>query len=145
MFLGHSLISWKSKKQPTISKSSTETEYHCMAVTTSELVWLHFLLTDLHIPVNKSAQLLATNPCFHDRSKHFAIDYHFTREKIQEGFLTTAYIPSALCPANLFTKSLLPLHHSSLSSKLGFVQLEGGMKDNLDRQASRCIGSIYPT
>lgn len=114
-----------------------------MTATTSELVWIQYILADLHIPVplpitlfcdNRSAQLLAANPCFHDRSKHFAIDYHFTREKIQQGFLTTAYIPSALHPADLLTKPLPPMPHSSLSSKLGLIQLEGGMKEDTDGQ-----------
>lgn len=89
VFLGHSLISWKTKKQPTVLRSSTEFEYHNMAATTVELLWLSYLLQDLHVPVrllltlfcdNKSAQLLAVNPCFHDKLKHFAIDYHFTRK-----------------------------------------------------------------
>lgn len=136
IFLGHSLIFWKSKKQPMVSKSSTESEYRCMAATTSELLWLSYLLQDLKVPIflpitlfcdNKSAQLLAANPCLLDHSKHFAIDFHFTREKVQQGFLQTVYIPSRSHPADLFTKPLVPPQHSSLSSKLGLVQLEGGL------------------
>ena len=108
-----------------------------MAATTAELIWLSYLLQDLHLTVqlpitlyydNKSAQLLAANPCFHDRSKHFALDYHFTREKVQDGFLQTAYLPSRLQLADLLTKGLPPTQHASLASKLGLLQLEGGMK-----------------
>ncbi|GKA41232.1 uncharacterized mitochondrial protein-like protein, partial [Tanacetum coccineum] len=46
IFLGDLLISWKSKKQDVLSKSSNEFEYRSMAVTTSEIVWLRWLLAD---------------------------------------------------------------------------------------------------
>ncbi|GKB09392.1 uncharacterized mitochondrial protein-like protein [Tanacetum coccineum] len=91
IFLGHSLVSWKTKKQPTVSRSSTEAEYRNMAATTCELL----LLT----------QQIAANPCFHDRTKHLDIDCHFTRDKIQEGFLKTAFIPTYLQLADVMTYS----------------------------------------
>lgn len=43
VFLGDALISWKSKKQPTVSKSSVETEYKSLSSIASELVWLNSL------------------------------------------------------------------------------------------------------
>lgn len=128
IYIGHSLVSWKTKKQATVSRSSTEAEYRSMATTTCELLWLSFLLKDLHIPVklpitlfcdNKSAQQIAANPCFHDRTKHMDIDCHFTREKIQDGFLQTAFIPSHLQLADIMTKALNKVHHSALAAKLG--------------------------
>jgi hypothetical protein len=47
MFLGDSLISWKSKKQARVSKSSTESEYRAMSTACSEIVWLRWLLAEL--------------------------------------------------------------------------------------------------
>ncbi|GKA75458.1 retrovirus-related pol polyprotein from transposon RE1, partial [Tanacetum coccineum] len=131
IFLGHSLVSWKTKKQPTVSRSSTEAEYRSMASTTCELLWLSFLLKDLHIEVklpitlfcdNKSAEQLAANPCFHDRTKHLAIDCHFFRDKVQDGFLQTAFIPTHLQLADIMTKALGQDQHSFLADKLGLSE-----------------------
>lgn len=61
IFLGHSLISWKTKKQSTVSRSSTEAEYKTMATTTSELMWLSYLVKDLHVPVSLPLTLFGDN------------------------------------------------------------------------------------
>jgi len=72
-FLGQSLVSWRTKKQPIISRSSSEDEYRAMTFATCELQWLLYLLRDLHItcvqlPVlycdNQSAMHIAANPVF---------------------------------------------------------------------------------
>jgi hypothetical protein len=47
VFLGPNLISWSSKKQPIVSRSSTEAEYRSLAVTASELLWIMALLNEL--------------------------------------------------------------------------------------------------
>nr|GEU79068.1 hypothetical protein [Tanacetum cinerariifolium] len=104
------------------------TEYRNMATTTCKLLWLSFLLKDLHIPVkllitlfcdNKFAQQIAANPCFHERAKHMDIDSHLTRDKVHDGFLQTAFIPSYLQLADIMTKALNSVQHSFLDAKLG--------------------------
>ncbi|KAF5956835.1 hypothetical protein HYC85_004060 [Camellia sinensis] len=50
MFLGDSLIYWKSKKQTVVARSTAETEYRAMAHATAELVGLRCLLSDLGVP-----------------------------------------------------------------------------------------------
>lgn len=78
VFLGQSLVSWRSKKQPTVSRSSSEAEYRAMADATCELIWLHSLLCYMHCSPtgpatlfcdNQSALHIASNPIFHERTK----------------------------------------------------------------------------
>ncbi|KAL3729082.1 hypothetical protein ACJRO7_033651 [Eucalyptus globulus] len=84
---GESLLSWKTKKQSTVSLSSAEAEYRTMAKTVCEIVWLRGLLQDLEARVegpttlfcdNDSALKLAANPVLHERTKHIEVDCHFT-------------------------------------------------------------------
>ncbi|GJZ49066.1 RNA-directed DNA polymerase [Tanacetum coccineum] len=102
-----------------------------MAATICELLWLSYLFQDLKIPVkcpitlfcdNKSAQQIAANPCFHNRTKHLDIDCHFIRDKVQDGFLETTYIPTQSQIADVITKALGKLQHSYLSNKLGLAE-----------------------
>src|SRR3954467_9242445 len=88
------LMSWKSKKQVTISCSSAEAEYHALASITHELQWLCFLLHDLkqhpsRLLVlyydNQRALHIFANPIFHERMKHLDINCHLVREKLQAG------------------------------------------------------------
>ncbi|XP_056698539.1 secreted RxLR effector protein 161-like [Spinacia oleracea] len=88
IFLGKNLISWKTKKQRSVSKSSAEAEYRSMSATTSELVWIQGLLEDLQVTIslpvplycdNTSAEHLAKNPMFHDKTKNLKRDMHYVR------------------------------------------------------------------
>ncbi|GAA0138954.1 transmembrane signal receptor [Lithospermum erythrorhizon] len=103
--LGQTPISWKSKKQSTVSRSSVEAEYRAMTWVVVEVTWLVRLLADLGLkdlqPVtlhcdNSSAMHIARNPVFHECTKHIDLDYHFTREKILPS-PQHAYLLSKLC------------------------------------------------
>jgi hypothetical protein len=92
-FVGGNLVTWKSKKQNVIARSSAEAEYRAMASTTSELIWIKQLLVELGINTrepmkmycdNQTARHIASNPVFHERTKHIEVDCHFICEKIQE-------------------------------------------------------------
>lgn len=128
VFLVKSLISWKTKKQKTVSKSSTEAEHRCMSQTTSELVWLEGLLSYLGISIpapidllcdNKSAIYLAHNPIFHERTKHLKVDCHYVREHLAKGFLNVLHVTYFLQLAHIMTKCRNEQQHKHLSFKLG--------------------------
>jgi hypothetical protein len=91
VFLGPNLISWSTKKQHTVSRSSTEAEYRALSLIAAELFWLRMLLKELHIVLtsfptnwsdNSSALALVSNPVFHARTKYIEVDFHFIREKV---------------------------------------------------------------
>ena len=128
-FLGDSLISWKSKRQTVVSRSSSEAEYRALADTTAELLWLQRLLQGLGVPSSstkiycdsQSAIQIAHNDVFHERTKHIEIDCHFTRHHLQEGSLQLCSIGTLDQPADIFTKSLSSHQFLHLRSKLKLV------------------------
>ena len=116
IFIGGNLISWHSKKQPTVFRSSTEAEYRVVAYTVQDILSLRSLLAELgliiHAPMmkffcdNVSASYLVVNLVHHDRSKHIKIDYHFIRERVSHGDLVVQYVLIELQIADIFTKGL---------------------------------------
>ena len=82
IFLGQTLVSWKTKKQAIVSRSSTEAEYRSLASTVCELLWISYILRDFDITVplpipiwcdNQAALHIVANPVFHERTKHWIL------------------------------------------------------------------------
>ena len=80
------MISWKSKKQNVVARSSVEVEYRAMVSATCELMWIKQLLQELKFCEVQQMQIycdsqvarhIASNPIFHERTKHIKVDCHF--------------------------------------------------------------------
>ncbi|WVZ17679.1 hypothetical protein V8G54_010661 [Vigna mungo] len=108
IFFGDNLISWSSKRQPTLSHSR-------VANVVSESCWIQNLLLELHCPIHKatmvycdnmSAIYLSGNPIQHQRTKHIEMDIHFVCEKVARGEVRVLHVPSRYQIADIFTKGL---------------------------------------
>jgi Reverse transcriptase (RNA-dependent DNA polymerase) len=129
VFLGSNLISWSSKKQSTVARSSTEAEYRGLATVTAEVIWLQSLFKEfnLHVPVptlwcdNLGATFLASNPAFHARTKHVELDYHFVRENVATGRIRVKFICSQDQLADALTKPLATARFKDLRFKLTVI------------------------
>jgi hypothetical protein len=143
VFLGSNLISWSSRKQPTVSRSSTEAEYKSVANMATKLIWICSLLQELGIPLstppklwcdNIGATYLSINPIFHSHTKHVAIDFHFVRELVASKDLEILFVPSADQLANVLTKPLVSKRFHHLSYKLNIRSLPLNLREGINTQ-----------
>ena len=103
-----------------------------MALATCELIWLKQLLQELRIGNdgqmtlvcdNQAALHIASNPVFHESTKHIEVDRHVIREKIASGCMTTSFVNSSDQLTNIFTKSLRGPRIWYICNKLGAYDL----------------------
>lgn len=115
VYLGDNLISWSSKRQQTVSRSSAEAEYRGVANTVAETCWIRNLLLELHHPISRatlvfcdniSSVYMSANPVKHQRTKHVELDLHFVREKVALGQVKVLHVPTTSQYADIFTKGL---------------------------------------
>jgi len=127
IFLGTSLVVWKTKKQSTVSRSSVEAEVRALATTVQEVIWLRWMLQDLGVPITSPTTLhcdstgalqIAADPVKHELTKHIGVDAHFTRCSVRDQTVTLSYLPSELQVADFFTKAQTREQHLFMLSKL---------------------------
>ncbi|KAJ9566959.1 hypothetical protein OSB04_002925 [Centaurea solstitialis] len=127
VFLGDNIVSWSSKRQGVVSRSSAEAEYRGVANTIAETSCLCNLLRELHHAPTKativycdnvSAIYMSSNPVQHQRTKHIEIDIHFVRDKVALGHVRVLHVPSSSQYADIFTKGLPHSLFSDFKSSL---------------------------
>jgi hypothetical protein len=127
VYLGGALVSWSSKRQATVSRSSAEAEYRAVANAVADCVWLRQLLDELGSSLPKatvvfcdniSAVCMSTNPVHHRRTKHIELDIHFVREKVALGELRVVHVPTTQQLADIMTKGLPAASFQSFRSSL---------------------------
>jgi len=135
VFLGPNLISWSSRKQRTVLRSSNESEYRTFATTIAELILLQSMLHNLglYLPLpptlrcdNIGTTYLSANPAFYARTKHIEIDFHFVRDKVASKTLDVCFIFSKDNLANIFIKPTSWPYFSLICTKLN-ITCEGVM------------------
>ena len=130
-FLGHSLISWHSKKQVSVALSTAEAEYVAAGSCCAQILWLKQQLHDYgitldHIPLfydNTSAINLTKNPIMHSRTKHIKIRHHFIRDHVQKGDCVLEFIDSENQLADIFTKPLVKESFYKIRRELGLIDI----------------------
>ena len=135
-FWNGNLISWSTKRQPTVALSTCEAEYMSLTQATKEAIWLQSLISNFEsipkaTPINgdnKSSISLAHDPAFHARVKHIDIQHHFVREKVESNQIILNYVPTAEMIADGFTKPLPKTTFELFRDRLQLVPLpiEGG-------------------
>ncbi|MBW0536645.1 hypothetical protein O181_076360 [Austropuccinia psidii MF-1] len=112
------LISWRSKRQQTVSHSTTEAEYKSLSDATKETTWLTNLINEIQLTTspleplllndNKGAIDLALNDANHSsfKTKHMDIKFHYIRELLKKGAMMLKHVPTAAMNADFLTKSV---------------------------------------
>ncbi|GJW18476.1 ribonuclease H-like domain-containing protein [Tanacetum coccineum] len=115
VFLGDNLLTWSSKCQDTLSRSSAEVEYRGVANAIAETSWIRNLLRELHTILftvtlvycdNVSVVYMSANPVQYQCTKHIEIDIHFVLDKVAAGHVRVLHVPSRFQYADIFTKGL---------------------------------------
>ncbi|XP_058005367.1 secreted RxLR effector protein 161-like [Hevea brasiliensis] len=131
--LGHSLVSWCSKKLNSFALSTAEAEYVATGLCCSQILWIKQQLRDFkislhHIPIkcdNTSAINLTKNPIQRFRTKHIDIRHHFIRDHVLNGDVVLEFVNTHHQLADIFTKPLC-------EDRFNFIKRTLGMLDNLD-------------
>jgi len=130
VFLGSSLIAWKTKKQTAVSCSSAEAELRAMAIVTAEVIWLRWLLEDFGVTVSTPTPLssdstgaisIARDPVKHELTKHIGVDASYMRSQVHDAVVALCYAPSEFQLADFFTKAQTRVQHDYFLSKLTLV------------------------
>ena len=131
--IGGATISWCSKRQLTVARSSTEAEYVALSAAAQECIWLRRLLTDFMLGDDKPTTLyedntgaleLSKNPKFHNRTKHIDVAYHFTRERVTSNELSVIHCSTDEMLADVMTKGLGRIKFEKFRDMMGVCRCQ---------------------
>lgn len=114
-FMGNTMFTWLSKKQPIVTFLICEAEYVAASLCVCHAIWLKNLLIQMELKQvgatviqidNKSAIELGKNPMNHEIRKHIDVHFHFIRNHVKEGNMELTHVASLDQAADIFTKSL---------------------------------------
>ena len=109
-------ISWKSRRQHSVTLSTSEAEYMTASEVGKEILYLHALLRDVGreqtAPTNiyednLACTVMSTNPVLRKSSRHIDICVHFGRDLYTAGVMRLIPLRTHLMVADALTKSLL--------------------------------------
>jgi hypothetical protein len=133
--LNNGAVTWAARKQQSISTSTTEAEYVGLCNAAKEAVWIRNLLQGIGrggyaggtravriLGDNQSALRLVANPEFHSKSKHIDVQYHYTRELMEDGVVSVEYVPTAEMAADCLTKPLKRAQFEANIAAMGLVE-----------------------
>ena len=132
LLMGGAAVSWSSKLQTRVARSSTESEYVAGESASREMAFFHHILTDMGYQVpqprplamdNESAIAAARNPEHQGRMKHIDPIYHGFRESVQLQEVSPYYVPTQAMAADILTK---PLDRQKVVDGVKMLGLEDG-------------------
>jgi hypothetical protein len=139
------VVSWSSKKQPTVALSSMKAEYRGAAIVACEVVWLQKLFSDLgqstdaHVVIycdNINSILFANNPFYHARTKHIEVYYHFIREKVLAKEIDLIHVSTEDQVANIFTKALGTDKLEKFRQMLSVLKVDLSLRGSVENSSS---------
>jgi hypothetical protein len=127
--LGRSLVSWSSKKQNSISLSTTKVEYVTAGSCCAQILWMKATLKNFgikfkQVPLlcgNESVVKLTNNPVQHQRTKHIDVRHHFIRDHQQKGDICIESVGTNDQLADIFTKPLDEKKFCKLRNELNIL------------------------
>ncbi|KAG3038871.1 hypothetical protein PC121_g23828 [Phytophthora cactorum] len=124
-------VSWGSKKQLSVSLSTSEAEYIALSLAIQEGKWIHRLLCEILAAANETGPELmirednqscikmTKNPVNHGRAKHIDIKYHHIRDEVKRGEVKLQYCETSVMLADIMTKALAGPRHTDPTVALG--------------------------
>ena len=126
-------LSWCSKRQGCVARSTTEAEYIALSTASQEAVWLRRLLESVLKKQDKPTTLcennqgaieLTKNPKFHNRTKHINVSYHYAREQVDNKIISLKYCRTENMLADVMTKGLTKAQFEKFRDMLGLIKIK---------------------